>query len=154
MSDELLRIMLTKAVEQLRAATDLTMDEVIGIRRLPDATRTPDVCYSLGVIEGAATALRATPREMLEDHDLKTLIELVDKAGAEPGISVVVLDLSLVRIVPSLALGLLVGMNLKCKVRQQRLKLAAVQPQVRKVFSITRLDRIFEFADSVEDALQ
>lgn len=72
MSDESLRIMLTKAVEQLRAATDLTMDEVIGIRRLPDSARTPEVCYSLGVIEGAATALRATPRELLEDHELLT----------------------------------------------------------------------------------
>ena len=72
MSDEALRIMLTKAVEQLRAATDLTMDEVIGIRRLPDSARTPEACYSLGVIEGAATALRATPRELLEDHDLLT----------------------------------------------------------------------------------
>jgi hypothetical protein len=72
MSDDALRIMLTKAVDQLRGATDLTMDEVIGILRLPDSARTPDVCYSLGVIEGAATALRATPREVLEDHDLLT----------------------------------------------------------------------------------
>ena len=46
------------------------MDEVIGVRTIPDASRTPEVCYSLGIIEGAATALRATPREMLEDHDL------------------------------------------------------------------------------------
>ena len=72
MSEDPLRSLLTKAVEQLRAATDLTMDEVIGIRRLPDSARTPEVCYSLGVIEGAATALRATPRELLEDHDLLT----------------------------------------------------------------------------------
>jgi hypothetical protein len=72
MSEEPLRIMLVKAVAQLREATDLTMDEVIGIRALPDSARTPDVCYSLGIIEGAATALHATPREMLEDHDLLT----------------------------------------------------------------------------------
>jgi len=72
MSDDALQIILTKAVADLRAATELTMDEVIGLRRLPEATRTPDVCYALGVIEGAATALRATPREMLEDHDLLT----------------------------------------------------------------------------------
>jgi hypothetical protein len=64
--------MLEKAVEQLRAATELTMEEVIGISALPDSARTPDVCYSLGIIEGAATALRATPREMLEEHDLLT----------------------------------------------------------------------------------
>ena len=72
MTDEPLRSMLTKAVAQLRAATDLTMDEVIGLRVLPESARTPENCYSLGIIEGAATALRATPREMLEDHDLLT----------------------------------------------------------------------------------
>lgn len=72
MSDDALLTMLTNAVKHLRSETDLTMDEVIGLQRLPDAARTPDVCYALGVIEGAATALRATPREMLEDHDLLT----------------------------------------------------------------------------------
>jgi hypothetical protein len=75
MADDALRQVLVKAVDQLRAATDLTMDEVIGvraIRALPEAARTPEVCYALGIIEGAATALRATPREMLEDHDLLT----------------------------------------------------------------------------------
>jgi hypothetical protein len=75
MADDALRLVLLEAVAQLRAATQLTMDEVIGvraIRALPEAVRTPEVCYALGIIEGAATALRATPREMLEDHDLLT----------------------------------------------------------------------------------
>ena len=72
MSDEQLRNLVTSAVAQLRAATDLTMDEVIGIRTLPELVRTPDVGYALGVIHGAAAALRATPREMLEDLDLLT----------------------------------------------------------------------------------
>ena len=72
MSDQALRALLTKAVEQLRGETDLTMDEIIGLRALPETAHTPLNCYSLGVIEGAASALRATPREMLEDHDLLT----------------------------------------------------------------------------------
>jgi hypothetical protein len=75
MADDALRQVLVTAVAQLRAATELTMDEVIGvraIRALPEGARTPEVCYALGIIEGAATALRATPREMLEDHDLLT----------------------------------------------------------------------------------
>jgi len=70
--DAPLRDMLIKAVALLREATDLTMDEVIGIRALPESTRTPEVCYALGVLEGAAVALRSTKREMLEDHDLLT----------------------------------------------------------------------------------
>ena len=72
MSDEALRSMLKTAVEQLRGATDLTMDEIIGLRALPESARTPEVCYSLGIIEGAAAALRATRREMLEDLELLT----------------------------------------------------------------------------------
>lgn len=72
MSDQALQTLLSTAVSQLRTATDLTMDEVIGIRALPESVRTADVAYALGVIHGAAAALRATPREMLEDHDLLT----------------------------------------------------------------------------------
>jgi hypothetical protein len=30
---------------------------VIGIRALPNTARTPEVCYSLGIIDGAATVL-------------------------------------------------------------------------------------------------
>jgi len=72
MSDEALRTMIAKAVQQLRTATDLTMTEIIGVSALPEAARTPEVCYSLGVLEGAAAALRATPQEMLEELDLLT----------------------------------------------------------------------------------
>jgi hypothetical protein len=48
------------------------MDEVIGLRSLPESYQTPEVCYSLGVLEGAAAALRSTRREMLEDFELLT----------------------------------------------------------------------------------
>jgi hypothetical protein len=72
MPDDALHVMLTNAVEQLRAATELTMDEIIGLRALPESVRTPEVCYSLGILEGAAAALRATRRELLEEHDLLT----------------------------------------------------------------------------------
>ena len=73
MPDEPLHSMLAQAVEQLRGATDLTMDEIIGLRALPPTVHTPENCYSLGIIEGAAAALRSTPREVLEDHDLLTV---------------------------------------------------------------------------------
>jgi hypothetical protein len=72
MADDELRTMIAKAVHQLRAATDLTMSEIIGISALPEAARTAEVCYSLGVLEGAATALRATRQELLDELDLLT----------------------------------------------------------------------------------
>jgi hypothetical protein len=72
MSEDALRALLTTAVHQLKAATDLTTDEIIGIDVLPASMRTPESCYSLGVLAGAAAALRATRKEMLEDLDLLT----------------------------------------------------------------------------------
>jgi len=72
MAEDELRMMIAKAVQQLRTATDLTMTEIIGISALPETARTPDVCYSLGVLEGAATALRATRQELLDELDLLT----------------------------------------------------------------------------------
>ena len=75
MSDAALRTLLSKAVQQLRDASDLTIDEVIGLvglERMPESLRSPEACYSLGIIAGAAAALGATPQEMLEEHELLT----------------------------------------------------------------------------------
>ena len=95
------------------------------------------------------------PVKFLEDSDLKTLEGLIDKAAAQdPQISTVVVDLSQVTMMPSLALGLLVQMNHKCRARKQQLRLAGIQPAVRKVFSITKLDKIFQISDTVEAATQ
>src|SRR5262245_32393820 len=92
--------------------------------------------------------------KMLDDQQLKQLAQAVDhSAGADSGISVIVLDLSKVHLMPSLALGLLVQIANKCKARQQKLKLAGVQQQLRQVFAITRLDRVLELAPSVDAAL-
>ncbi len=93
--------------------------------------------------------------KMMDDESLKTLTRLSEEAAAaNPDTSLVIVDLSRVSILPSLALGLLVQMANKCKAREQKLKLVGVQPAVRKVFAITRLDRVFQFADTVDAAMQ
>jgi anti-sigma B factor antagonist len=107
-------------------------------------------------IENTDRAIIATPQMKLMDDDaIKALTRLVDDAAADhPAVPLVVLDLSRVLIFPSLALGALVQMASKCRARAQKLKLAGVQPPVRQVFAITRLDRVFQFADSVDAALE
>ena len=92
--------------------------------------------------------------KLLDDTDLKLLSQQIDQAAGEAGVSIVVIDLSRVQILPSLGLGALVQISNKCKARNQTLKLAGVQPGIRKVFAITRLDRILDLADSVEAALR
>src|SRR5689334_25348062 len=93
--------------------------------------------------------------KMMDDHVLKALARSIDEASAsDPGVTLVIVDMSRVAIVPSLALGLLLQISNKCSARQQRLKLVGVQPQIRKVFAITKLDRVFQFADAVDAAIQ
>ena len=102
---------------------------------------------------GNAIVARAKLK-MVDDTALKTLMNLVDQASdANPAVTLVILDLSTVTIMPSMALGLLLQASTKCGSRRQRLKLAGLQPQLRRVFTITRLDRVFQYADSVEAAM-
>ena len=91
--------------------------------------------------------------KLFDDKTLKRMNEMIDEAAARPGVIYVVLDLSHVQIVPSLGLGALVQLSNKCKKRQQRLKLAAVQPMVRQTMAITKLDRILDLTDTVEEAV-
>ena len=102
-----------------------------------------------------ATVIVRPQLKMLDEDQLKKLIRVIDEAaGADSGVKMVILDLSRITILPSLALGLLVQISRNCKTRDQKLKLAAVQAHIRKVFSVTRLDRVFQFADSAEAAIE
>jgi anti-anti-sigma factor len=105
-------------------------------------------------IEKKSRTIIARPmRKMAEEHDLKAMIRLIDEAAGSD-ISLVIVDLSHVTILPSLGLGLLVQISNKCKARQQKLKIAGVIPQIRQVFAITRLDRMFEFVPSADAAVE
>jgi anti-sigma B factor antagonist len=107
-------------------------------------------------LETNQNALIARWRTSVMDEDaLKVLARSIDAAStASSGINLVVLDVAAVTMMPSLALGLVMQISTLCKSRGQKLKLAGVQPPVRKVFSVTRLDRLLQFADSVEAAIK
>ena len=98
------------------------------------------------------TVIARVDIKLFDDKTLKTMDQQIDEAAGKPGVTLVVLDMSKVNIVPSLGLGMLVQMSKKCRARQQRLKLAAVHPMVRQTMAITKLDRILDLVDTVEDA--
>ena len=108
------------------------------------------------LLEKRDTAAIVRPQvKMMDDDQLKSLIRVIDEAaGADSGVKLVILDLSRITILPSLALGLMVQISRNCKIRDQKLKLAAVQPHIRKVFTVTRLDKVFQFADNAEAAME
>ncbi|MDQ3624886.1 MAG: STAS domain-containing protein [Verrucomicrobiota bacterium] len=92
--------------------------------------------------------------KLFDDRSVKAANELIDEAAGRPGVSVVVLDMSRVQIVPSLGIGLLLQISRSCTASEQKLKLAAVQPQVREAMRITRVDELLELVDTVEDGIE
>ena len=94
------------------------------------------------------------PAGPMDDETLKALRAAIDRAiTAHPAVTHIILDLAHVSFIPSIGLGLLVQFAGKCKARQHAFRLAAVQPKVRQEFCVARLDRVFRFTASVDDAM-
>ncbi|MEW6250306.1 MAG: STAS domain-containing protein [Planctomycetota bacterium] len=88
-----------------------------------------------------------------EEHVHQVQSEVRAAAEANPG-RPCILDLARVSFVPSLSLAALIRIHSEFHARQQRLLLAALQPQVHDVFVMTRLDRVFELYDDLPAALR
>ena len=83
-------------------------------------------------------------------------IELVEKE-AEAAIDAstegrVVFDFSNVQFMSSSMLGKLVKLHKKCKSFKVKLKLCGLTDEIREVFKITRLDKLFDFEPDAEAA--
>jgi len=65
----------------------------------------------------------------------------------------VVIDLSIPEFVDSSFLGVLVASLKKCTLKSGDLKLVGLQPPVRAMFELTRLYRIFDIFENVNDAV-
>lgn len=68
------------------------------------------------------------------------LIALINKTSEER----LILDFRNVQFMSSSMLGKLVQVEKKCKEFKVKLKLCSISPDIRQVFKITRLDKLFE----------
>ncbi len=102
--------------------------------------------------EKAAAVLIEVREERLDAHnssELKTqMLNLL-----EDGKSNLIVDLHEVRFVDSSGLGALVSGFKNASARNGNLKLSGLQPQVKSMFELTRLHRVFEIFPGVDEAL-
>ncbi len=77
------------------------------------------------------------------------LYELVDRKGRKK----LVLDFSNVKLLSSSALGVLITLRKKADQIRGQVVLCGVRKDLRKVFKITRLNKMFTFCDDEEKAL-
>lgn len=100
---------------------------------------------------GSAVALFVLHGEV----DLHVAPELRDRlAGAiEDGAELVVLDLSRVGFIDSMALGVLLGALKRLRPRGGELRLVVPRTELRRIFEITLLDRVFTLDTTRQEAL-
>ncbi len=78
------------------------------------------------------------------------LVDLVEREGRNK----LILNFSGVGFMSSAALGKLITLSKKVKARNGKLRLCAIRPEIREVFTITKLDRLFEIYDTESKALE
>jgi len=83
------------------------------------------------------------------DNIRDELLEMLVSRGCRK----VVLDMSKVQHFSSSALGMLVEAAAAAKKAKGQLVLCGVQPEIRKIFKITKLEKQFQFAASEKEAL-
>lgn len=76
------------------------------------------------------------------------LAEVIDEAPAY-----LVLDLSGVTFLDSMALGVLLGGLKRLKEKGGRMRVVAPRPEIRRIFEVTLLDRLFDLDSSRDAAL-
>jgi anti-sigma B factor antagonist len=107
---------------------------------------------NINIDEQGTTVLIEVKEERLDAHnssELKTqMLTLFDE-----GKNNLVIDLQDVRFVDSSGLGSLVSGFKNASARNGTLKLSGLQPQVKSMFELTRLHRVFEIFPGSEEAV-
>lgn len=92
--------------------------------------------------------------DSLDEPNMKAVRASVEAAARESPQLPVVIDMAKVQFMVSLSLGELVDLSQQFKGRGQRLVLTNLQPPVRQVIAITRLDKLFEIRDDPSSLLK
>ena len=102
---------------------------------------------------GDVTVVRVLDRKLLHEANInevgRELSRLVESDGAER----LLLDFGRVDFLSSAALGQLIVLDKKLKTRGGRLRLCGIRPEIREVFLLTRLDRVFDIHEDESSAL-
>jgi anti-sigma B factor antagonist len=99
----------------------------------------------------SATAVLAVHGEA----DLHSAPELKERlrTAVDGDATIVVVDLTETDFVDSTSLGVLLGATKRLRERNGEIRLVVARPELRRIFEITLLDRVFQLHDTREEAL-
>jgi anti-sigma B factor antagonist len=103
---------------------------------------------------GDVTVVSFMDRKILDEPNIQIigdqLFSLVDDSGRKK----LLLNFGNVEYMSSAALGKLITLDRKLKAAGGRLVLCNIDPQIREVFEITKLDTVFIIREDEQEALQ
>ena len=102
---------------------------------------------------GDVTVVRFRDKKIIEDINIQELGQEMFRLIEEDNRDKLLLNFSLVDFLSSAALGKLITLDKKVKARGGLLKLSNIRPEIFEVFTITKLDRLFDIKDDEADAL-
>jgi len=98
-------------------------------------------------------AIISVMEERLDAHNSENLKSEMNRLF-EVGVKDIIIDLKEVRFIDSSGLGVLVSGYKNSSTRQGSLKLAGLQTQVKSMFELTRLYRVFDIYQTVDSAIE
>jgi anti-sigma B factor antagonist len=102
---------------------------------------------------GDVTVVCLTDRKILVEQNIQAIGEQLLNLVAEGG-KKLLLNFRNVEYMSSAVLGMLVTLNKKIQQGGGKLVLCSIDPQIREVFAITKLDKLFVIRNDEQEALQ
>jgi anti-sigma B factor antagonist len=103
---------------------------------------------------GGVAVVEFVDKRILDEQNIQMigeqLFELVDTLGKKK----IVVNFANVEYLSSAALGRLVSLNKKVQGVSGKLALCNIKPEIKEVFSITRLDKVMQIFDNEEKAIE
>ena len=103
---------------------------------------------------GDVTIAKFVDKKILDEGNIQIIGNQLFSLVEDDGRSKISLDFSNVEYLSSAALGKLITMDKKVKAAMGKLRLCTVRPDIYEVFAITKLNKLFDMRDNLEQALE
>jgi anti-sigma B factor antagonist len=103
---------------------------------------------------GDVTIAKFVDKKILDEGNIQIIGNQLFSLVEDDGRTKIVLDFSNVEYLSSAALGKLITMDKKVKAAKGKLRLCTVRPDIYEVFAITKLNKLFDMRDTLEQALE
>ncbi len=104
--------------------------------------------------EGPVSVVRFIDKKIVDSASIEQLGEELNALVLVDKKTIILLNFEGVEFMSSAALNKLISVNSKLKTAQGRLKLCNLRAEIKEVFTITRLDRVFDIRKTEPEAIE